>query len=89
MLVNVEFILTVRSPLHEHLSYDEQYDGLGPCRKTVTNVEHFLVILQITSGGYRTKHGQAIRTDLITEFTHIKHVQAEKTNSSMNSVWIV
>ena len=40
-----------------------------------------MVRLQIITGGYRTKHGQATRTDLVEEFTHIKHVQAGKTNS--------
>ena len=46
------------------------------------------VRLQITSGRYRTKHGQAIRTEFIEEFAHIEHVQSGKTNSSMNSVRI-
>ena len=46
------------------------------------------VSLQITTGPYRTKHGQAIRAEFIEEFTHIEHVQAGKTNSSMNFVWI-
>ena len=30
-----------------------------------------IVRLQVTSGGYRTKHDQAIPTDFIEEFTHI------------------
>ena len=36
-----------------------------------------IVGLQITTGRYRTKHGQAIRTDLIDEFTHIKHASMD------------
>ena len=48
----------------------------------------FNVRLQITSGRYRTKHGQAIRTEFIEEFAYIEHVQSGKTNSSMNSVRI-
>ena len=46
------------------------------------------VRLQITSGGCRTEHGQAIRTEFIGELAHIEHVQVGKTNSSMNSVRI-
>ena len=46
------------------------------------------VRLQITTGPYRTKHGQAIRAEFIEESTHIEHVQAGKSNSSMNFVWI-
>ena len=46
------------------------------------------VRLQITTGRYRTKHGQAIRTEFIEGFTHIEHVQAGKTNYPMNSVRI-
>ena len=34
----------------------------------------FSIRLQITTGPYRTKHGQAICKDLIEEFTHIKYV---------------
>ena len=46
------------------------------------------VRVQITSVGYRTKHGQAIHTEFIEGFTHIEHVQAGKTNYHMNSVRI-
>ena len=46
------------------------------------------VRLQITSGGYRTEHGQAIRTEFIGEFAHIEHVQVGKMDSSMNFVRI-
>ena len=51
-------------------------------------VAGFFVRVQITTGPYRTKHGQATRAEFIEEFTHIEHVQAGKTNSSMNFVWI-
>ena len=46
------------------------------------------VRLQITSGRYRTKRGQVIRTEFIERFAYIEHVQSGKTNSSMNSVRI-
>ena len=58
------------------------------CLKNFSQASLVNVRLQITTGGYRTKHDQAIRTELIGEFTHIKHAQAGKTSSPMNSVRI-
>ena len=47
-----------------------------------------VVRLQITSGRYRTKHGQAIRTEFIEEFVLPDWTCSMYANSSMNSVRI-
>ena len=46
------------------------------------------VRLQITSGGYRTKHGQAIRAEFIEDFVLPDWTCSMCANSSMNSVRI-
>ena len=47
-----------------------------------------IVRLQITSGGYRTKHGQAIRTEFIEEFVLPDWTCSMCANSSINPVRI-
>ena len=47
-----------------------------------------IVALQITSVGYRTEHGQAIRTELMEEFVLPTWTCSMCANSPMNSVWI-
>ena len=52
--------------------------GLYLIDVNVLFIIHRFVTLQITTGGNRTKHGQANRTNLIEEFSHVEHVQADK-----------
>ena len=47
-----------------------------------------MVRLQITSGGYRTKHGQAIRTEFMEEFVLPTWTCSVCADSPMNSVRI-
>ena len=72
---------------YRHLFRSELY-GFYLIDVNVLFIIHRFVRLQITTGGNRTKRGQANRMNLIEEFTHIEHVQADKTNSSMNSLRI-
>ena len=68
----------------EHLFFDP-HGNLRDSNLCTVESMYSHVRLQITTGGYMTKHGQANCTNLIKEFIHIEHVQADKKNSSMNS----
>ena len=55
---------------------------------SVTKMDAYFFYHTVTSGGYRTKHGQAIRTEFIEEFVLPDWTCSMYANSSMNSVRI-